>query len=356
MNLNLSKSFTLSGRFFIPQTDSDWSGILCYDPNNGITLKLRNLPLSFKPSVLIQIMNGILDDKPYSCTLHNAILQKTLFTANPDGMAGISTFNIAHVYLGKCFETSQELIFDKVNFYYSNLRQWLNKPTISTKQINSDIVVTIPESIEIQGNLDNIFTFKITIANFGSYLEKSFSSNFKQNVIFSIISKSGQSITISNYLEMNKIVKYFLMFVQGRYVTEKSIICEKSTAEIYVDLVQFYNPYKPAKKLGKAEQFTHKYDPHKFETNLQKWVKKYKKMPDFFDRFYENLINEKLSPMDKFENLIQSLLFYHKAKFSDNIEDEEKYKIFFNNLLKKLDPNEKQVVERFRSAGNTLSN
>ena len=354
MDLSLSKSFTLDGHFSIPQENNNWSGTLYYDPDNGITLKLRNLPLSFEPRRSILIMNGLLDDKPHSCTLHNIIFQQNLFSDNSDGTTCMSTFHVANVYLGKHFNTVQELVFNEVSFTYSNLRQWLNKPNISTKCIDNEIVVKIPEPIEICGSLDELFNFKITIANFGSYSEKSFSSHFKQNVVFSILSKNLQPTLLRHYLDMNKIIKYFLMFLQGRYVIEESIMCN-TTDEIFVDFIQFYNPYKPAKKPSATEQFTHKYDSLRFKTDLQNWIKKYREIPDFFDRFYENVIKEELSPIDKFENLIQSLLFYHKNRFSDEICCKDEYDDFFKKLLDKLDENEKRFVDRFRQSGNKIS-
>lgn len=354
MDLSLSKLFVLDGRFSIPQENNNWSGTLYYDLNNGITLKLRNLPLSFDPRLPIPIMNGLLDGKPHSCTLHNIIFQQNSFSGNVDGVTCMSTFHVANVYLGKCFDTVQELALNKVSFTYSNLRQWLNKPNISTECIGNEIVVKIPEPIEICGSLDKLFNFKITVANFGSYSEKSFSSHFEQSIVFSILSKNSQPIMLSSYLEMNKIIKYFLMFLQGMYVAEESIMC-KTANEISVDLLQFYNPYKPAKKSSATEQFAHKYDSLRFKTDLQNWIKKYREMPDFFDRFYENVIKEELLPMDKFENLIQSLFFYHKNKFSDEIYCNDEYDDFFKKLRDKLNESEKQFVDRFRQLGNKIS-
>ena len=357
MNIDLSKSFTAIGEFSVPGSEKNWNGTLYYDPNNGTTLHLRNLPLSFEPGLEIPIITGLLYDEPHSCTLNGAILQKSQFSGNPDGMMGVFLFSVKYVYLGKCYSTINELRFTQIECEYSNFREWLNLPTIHTSREdhNSDIKITISKQTQIKGSLDELFDYQIHIFNMGSYTEKSFASNFEQNVVFTIASKKNQLLPLSQYLEMNKIVKYFLMFLQGRYVVERSIVCNKPDQMIGATLLQFYNPYKPALNLQNAERFTRSYNKSTFDDALQKWVKKYKIMSGFFDRYFENVIKEELSPIDKFENLIQSLLFYHQYKFPTEVTSEEEYKEFFDKLISKLSDKEAEFVNRFRSLGNKLS-
>ena len=354
MKIDLSKPFTKTGKFFIPQQSVSWSGTFFYDPNNGLTLHLKDFPISCNLYSMIPIMNGVIDGDPHSCTLTEAILQKKIFSGNLDGMVSTNIFTVSHIFLGRHMSDTSELVFDQVDFIYSNFREWLNKPTISTQNINNNIVITAKKPPKIKGALDELFNFEIGINNTGQYHGESFDICLEQSVAFSIVSKKSEAIDLSKYLEMNKIIKYFFMFLQGRYVTEKAIFCRKCSEKVNVELLHFYNQYKQAKKLGKTEQFTHTYDPSTFERTLQRWIIKYRKMPDFFDRFYENMVKEELSPIDKFENLIQSLLLYHKNNFEDSELPEEKYNEFFKELIRKLDGKEKHFVERFRVMGNKL--
>ena len=351
--MELSKSVTFHGNFSIPGQDDCWSGTLRYDPTNGIILYLRDLPLSFLEKNF-SIINGLLNVQPHACTLAIVSYQGRTFSVYLNDMISMSKYFVKFVYMGKRFDTINELVFERVDFTYSNLREWLNIPTISTQPHNDNIIVTVGKNMKIEGFIDETFSFIINVINSGSYSQQSFKSNFIQNVSFSIVSKN-KALRLDRYLEINKILKYFFMYIQGRYVNESSIACwQKGVHEPY-ELLQSYDPYKFARNIDTTEHFAHKYDSLTFEKILQQWVKKYRVMPDFFDRYYENIIKEELSPIDKFENLIQSLLYYHKNRFESRLMSDEKYNDFFTNLLNKLNNNEKQFIERFRNLGNQYS-
>ena len=120
-------------------------------------------------------------------------------------------------------------------------------------------------------------------------------------------------------------------------------------------MFQFTRKFKQAEKIEKVRDFAYQYAPLNFEKILQNWIKKYKEMPDFFDRFFENIVKDDLSSVDKFENLCQALLSYYNYNFEKNKQLPKEYTSFFNTLLDKLDTDEKQLVERFRSSGNQFS-
>ena len=300
-------------------------------------------------------MNGLLESNPHSCTLRSVIFERRVFSGNQDGMTCSCIFRVHSIFLGKFFSNVNEIAFGQVGFDYSNLREWLNNPTISIQNHGQEEVATIHRPTAIKGCIDSLFDFEIRIVNVGFYPEKSFNIHLEQSVFFVIVSKNGTTVNLDKYLQLNKITKYFFMFLQGRYVIEKSIYCNNESNHTHVDYVGFYIPYKPAKKINKMEHFQHSYDQLTFEKWLQKWVKMYGEMPDFFDRFYENVIKEELSPIDKFENLIQSLLFYHKSRFDNTVMPRKDYNIFFNNILDKLDADEKKFIEKFRTMGNNIS-
>ena len=356
MSLDLAKSFIKTGEFFLPGTTDGYRGTITYDPVKGLFLYLKNLPLSYQNDSGIKLMTAIIDGQPYSGTLVNIIPQTSVFSGNQDGLTRTNSFVVGLVFFGKRFSDEKELLFNKVRFIYSNFREWLNKPNISIPYTEGDIIVTIKEFPAIKGSLDDIFDFQIDIKSYGSFPRKSFDISLRQGVTFAIISKKGE-LPIIKYLQMNKIIKYFLMFLQGRYVSEEDIFCEDQKGiSSSVELVEFYRRTIMPKKLEGNEKFKHTYNVFKFEKSLQKWIEKYNEMPDFFDRFFENTIKNIESPIDRFENLYQTVLSYQKYKFSDLIRPKEEYTTFFNTLQNKLENEEdKQFVERFRSLGNFYS-
>ena len=355
MSVDLSKPFIMTGEFFLPDSDNGYRGTITYDPTKGLFLSLKNLPLSYQHSA-IKIMTCIIDDNPYSGTLVNIIPQTSVFSGNRDGLTRTNSFVVDLVFFGKRFSSENELLFNKVRFIYSNFREWLNKPNIPIPYTEGDTIATIKELPAIEGNLDDAFDFQMDIQTYGSFQEKSFDISLRQGVTFSIISKKGE-LPIIKYLQMNKIIKYFFMFLQGRYVSEENIFCEgQKEISSSVELVQFYRRTRMPEKLGKNEEFAHTYNVFKFEKSLQKWIEKYNEMPDFFDRFFENTIKDIQSPIDRFENLYQTILSYQNYKFPGTIRPKEEYIIFFNSLQNKLeDEKDRQFVERFRPLGNLFS-
>ena len=360
--MKLTEPFTITGDFFI--SDKNYQGTLSYDPKNGLFLKLKNLPFEHD-NKLIALMTGIIDGEPYSCTLLNLYPQENVFSGNPDGLTRTSTYAVQAMLGDKKITDPEKLLFTKVRFIYSNFREWLNKPTVFatlTHEDEKDDNILLKKFPNIKGSLNESFDFEIEITNTGSYGSASgnFDISLKQSVTFGIVGKNGKSFPLSEYLKLNKAIKYFFMFLQGRYVVEENIYChmEKDGQRAYEpisNLFLFQRRLKQAKKLDVTEHFSYPYNPFIFERILQNWIKKYEKMPDFFDKFFENWIKEDQSPTDKFENLFQALIYYYNYNFDETVKPEEEYNLFFNTLKKKLDEEGQKFVDRFRLLGNKLS-
>jgi len=359
--MKLTEPFTKTGEFFIE--GEGYRGSFSYDPFKGLFLILKDLPFKYDHQGF-SILTGIVDGEPYSCTLLNLFPQESMFSGNRDGLTRTSTFSVEAVLGDKQITDEKELVFNKIRFAYSNFREWLNKPTVFATlnyDDEKDDSILLKKFPDITGSLNDSFDFEIEIRNTGSYGNTTgdFDISLEQYVTFGLVSKDGKLFPIGEYLKMNKIIKNFFMFLQGRYVVEESIFCHKEKEEPFPDdilpLILFSRRFKQAKKLGVGEKFSYQYNPFIFERILQNWVKKYEEMPDFFDKFFENCIKENLSPINKFENLYQSLMFYYNYNFEKTRMSDEDYTSFFNNLLNKLEGNEKEFVERFRVQGNNIS-
>lgn len=360
--MKLTEPFTKTGEFFIE--GKSYRGILSYDPKNGFFLNLKNLPFEHD-NKSFPLMAGIIDGEPYSCTLLNLYPQKNVFSGNPDGMTRTSTYVVQAMLGDKAITDAEKIQFNKVRFVYSNFREWLNKPTVFVNlnyDDTTDDIIQLKKFSIIRGSMNESFDFEIEIHNTGSYgsTQGDFSISLEQSVTFGIVGKNGKLFQLPDYLKLNKAIKYFFMFLQGRYVVEENIYCDiekddKRAYEHVLDFFLFQRRLKQAKKLENTEHFTHPYNPFIFERILQNWIKKYEEMPDFFDKFFENWIKEDLSPIDKFENLFQALMYYYNCNFDETVMSEEEYTQFFNSLKKKLEEKEQKFVDRFRLLGNKLS-
>ena len=255
--MKLTESFTKTGEFFIE--GESYRGSFSYDPTKGLFLILKNLPFKYDHQAF-SILTGIVDGEPYSCTLVNLYPQESMFSGNRDGLTRTSTFSVEAVLGDKQITDEKELVFDKVRFIYSNFREWLNKPSIfMTKSFDEkDSTAVIKDLPKIEGSLNKLFNFEIEIHNIGSYPKESFDISLKQSVTFGIVSKDGK-VPLSEYLKLNKIIKNFFMFLQGRYVMEENIFCYIEKEEPFPDdvlsLVLFSRRFKHAKKLESGEKF-----------------------------------------------------------------------------------------------------
>ncbi|NIP61823.1 MAG: hypothetical protein GWO15_03375 [Nitrosopumilaceae archaeon] len=260
--------------------------------------------------------------------------------------------------LGKQIADENELYFEKVFFTYSNFREWVNRPSIVTEFIpDGESYSEFKEIPKISGNLDDLWNYEIEFHNYGEYPKESFKISIEQGVTFNILPRDEKTLHLNDFLKMNQIVKLFFMFMQGSYIVEESINCINFEKNIRVELIQFYPQLAKPKKFDHNVKFKHTYDEIKikFERIIQKWVEKYKEMPDFFNSYFENIINESLFPYDRFENLFQSILFYYNYKFDNKRLPKEEYSTFIKKMKGKLNEEEQKFVDRFSNLGNEFS-
>lgn len=356
--ITLKKPFTINATFFIPSNpEVEYRGILINSPERGIFLELYDLSLGQGPNFHVPLLCGRFGSDPYTFTLIEVRGFSNVFSGNPTAITSTTKCNVARCLLGPHYSDPNELVFNEIQFSYSNFREWINEPSIFTEFGENTSTTKFVELPDINGSLDNTFDYSIKRTNTGSYPEKSFDISISQAVTFSIISKDNKLLPLNDFLKLNMIIKTFFMFMQRTYVNEESIFCINELKNTKAELIQFFPQYSTPKKLKNREfHIAYSRISMKFEGLLQKWIEKYKEMPEFFNSFFENKINDHLEVTDKFENLIQSLLYYHRYKFKEEIMPSEEYKEFIKNMKNKLDTeNEKQFIERFRNIGNYYS-
>jgi len=354
---SLQKPFTFHADFFMPPNrETSYRGVLTNSPGQGVFLELYDLPMSQDSNYKFPIICGRFNKEPYTFTLINVVSFGSSFSGNPDGLTHTTKLWVTQCLLGKQILNTDELVFNQIGCEYSNLREWINEESIITKYIEEGHPTKFLSLPDIKGSLDNSFDFSIQRINAGSYAGKSFEISISQVVTFNIVSKENKLLPLENFLQLNTIIKYFFMFMQNAYVAEESIFCKKDSENIVVDVIQFLSRKATLKKL-KNSDFKYPYSriSMKFERLIQKWIEKYKEMPDFFHSFFENVINEHLLPYDRFENLVQALFFYYNYKFDDTRSTKKEYDAFFTKMRDKLDNDEKEFVDRFRGMGNQLS-
>ena len=349
----LKDPFEINATFFVPsRPKQQYRGVLTNSPECGISLEIQDLNRREYES--FPLLCGTKETKPFAFTLINVVGSSDTFSGGYNLIVKTTRYKVGRCLFGQHYKVEEELLFKGIRITYSNFREWVNQPSVFT-EFGDEYITKFVKLPDINGSLDSRFDYSIKRINSGSYPVEGFDINVSQNVSFDVIGKNGAMFEMDAFLNIGNTVKKFLMFMQDAYVSEKSIVCigEK---EPPMHLVQFFPEYATPKKKDKWDfPITYSQINKELEVLLQKWIVAYREMPKFFDAFFENKINDTLSSADRFENLIQSLFYYHNYKFGDVVMPSEQYNKFVDEMKTKLNEQEKEFVERFRNIGNQYS-
>lgn len=353
-----NESFDYEGVFTFQPEGKSCYGHLKYLPDNGLVLELYNLHLKYSRK-FVGLISGKIYGEPYSCTLLNVNINngKSIFD-NDGGTYSIDKCTVQYAFLQKRFTNFEQIKFHEMQIFYSNLREWFNRPSIFTKFTEHEEHTNFKKIESIKGNLNEKFDFKVGFHNNGTFSAESFELFVKQSVSFSIICKDKEDLdSVGEFMKVNYAVSKFFMFIQGSYVTEEGTYCIDESKNIHAKLTLYQNHLATPKKFDRDTLFEFHFIPEiKLERLLKNWIKKYEEMPDFFKTYFENISNDSLHSIDRFENLLQSFLYYFNYKFEDFIKSKEDYAEFFESMLPKLNSDEKKFVNQFRGMGNLMSN
>lgn len=356
----------MSATFSIPSfPNKEIQGIFFNVPNEGLFLELYDLPGEIESYFFAPLICGTKKDAPHAFTLINVEAFETHLSLSKipgevrKGVGRrVTQCRVEYCIFGIHYSKPEELVFDKMSIEFSNFREWINKPTITNKQQTEKVdVVEINHLEDIIGSLDDKFDFSIEFTNEGEYpsTDGEFEIHISQSALFCMTTKESQLCTLDDFFEISKIIKGFFMFFQKSYVIENNIWFSNSKKDFSGEFLTHTNHLAKIQNFkNKDFKFPYSKISLKFEKLLQTWVIKNKEMPLFFNSFFENIVKDNLSPEDKFENLIQSLLFYHNYRFSENKWKKQNYSKFIEGIKSKLDKEESDFIEKIKGQGNFI--
>ncbi len=366
MSVSSKTKFSIMATFSIPAfPNREIQGVFSNIPNEGFFLELYDLPLNSGSHFFAPLICGTKKDAPHAFTLINVgAFESNISLSKAIGEVGkgigrsVTKCRVEFCIFGIHYTKPEDLLFDKMKINFSNFREWVNKPTITENRFTEKVdEIKINHLEDIVGSLDDKFDFSIEFSNNGSYPSKDgeFEIHISQSVLFCINTKENQLCTLDEFFTLCRIIKAFFMFIQKGYVIEEDIWFSNSEKDFSGKfLVHSHHLAKIPSLKNKDFKFPYSRISLKFEKLLQKWIIKYKEMPHFFNSFFENIVKDNLSPEDKFENFIQSLLFYHNYRFTENKWKTENYAKFIEDMKAKLNEEEKSFIEKIRGQGNFI--
>jgi len=369
----ITDTFEYAGRWFLPGCD-DYTveGTMKYTKGD-IRLKIRG-PLrdetryqTVRPPYWFHRENEKVDtllgitEEGLQITLENCVMVKQTNSLDGTGMKNVITHYLASfMCIGTHYAKPSDRNFDEVTITYSNFKEWINESGISTDQdFHSNtfsITAVTPPSYE--GNLTEDFKYVIwhNMKNPGFQRDR-FDADIVQNTLFTIKSEKSHY-----YQEFHKIfyrLQNFMMMcikasIRPLLITGRTLDPEYKSVLIYPGEVDVYGEHTVVRNDQMFLPFRNL--SNNIETIFQNWLQSYDELEDGFDLFFEVMVNSKLYPQDKFENIIQALEAYHRGRFDDELMEKSRYKRMIDDILDQLtDSNQKDWIKKNRTRGNDLS-
>jgi hypothetical protein len=332
------ESFELIGQWWLPgDTDNLLSGILRFDPINGIKLELigsfeKKFPT--KTRLEYDIILGVISRK--QVTLHICNEREHNFGA-PGFQKYI--FKVNTLFLGHHFNKIEDINFKSLTIRYTNLYDWVGKSGYNKDvKFDSDnkfktysLEIESPDKIEL--DLDE---FQIVIEHRFNVNENSSKINLEEYDVIEII--PNESSTLDDLRDnICYHLQNFLSLGIGSAISPLSITGECEDCKVkYPDgkiidkSIEIYyavkNPILAEKKIYPHEMFFSLSDIAEYlEEALKNWFGKAEDLKPVYDLYFGTLNNSSMYLEHSFMSLIQALESYHRRTYEGNYLPKDQY-------------------------------
>lgn len=307
----------------------------------------------------IDTLLGITDNG-IEITLENLVMTNLTGGFNLNNKYENRKYNVSRMFVGIHYSDNNEKKFNSVTIKYSNFKEWINESGISTDQDFSTDTFTItatPPMIH-EGRATDDFEYLIwaDIKNSG-FERDAFDAEITQDTLITL--KSEQDLPYDKFYKIHMRLKNFIT-LGILYNIKPLLIKGHSKDDPFREIFIYSSAYDVGDKRGIIENhqmfFSFKDLSGRVPTVFQRWLNAYDELEDAFNLFFEVMINDKLYPQDRFENIIQSLEAYHRERFDDALMDTTRYDQMIDHILNQLSlPQEREWVHNQKLRGNDLS-
>lgn len=268
-------------------------------------------------------------------------------------------YHVSRMFVGIHYNNNEERKFNSVTIKYSNFKEWINESGINTDQNFSTGTFTITATPPMvhEGRATDDFEYSIwaDIKNPG-FVRDAFDAKISQDTLITL--KSEKKSSYEEFYKIHTRLKNFIML--GILYSIKPLLIEgnskDSLKEIFIYPATSNVTNEHAIIENRQMFFRFKDLSGRVPTVFQRWLKAYEELEDAFNLFFEVMINDKLYPQDRFENIIQALEAYHRERFDDALMDNTQYEQMVSKILAQLqDPQEREWIHNQKLRGNDLS-
>ena len=371
------EDFEYNGKFFLAGYDnSRISGKVKYS-NGRITLTLfepphnrstyvtveQNIASQLEPEFSkLDVMLGTTNDG-----IKITLIGCYLFRRNsphhmndPTSFYETSHYSVNHLFVGKHFQSREEIKFNGLSVEYYNFNEWLNKSSI---EYDMEFSAGITEKIQLKeipgitGPLFDDLDFQIHFnldKDFGT-MPVLFEGNFRQTPILYIHGKNQRKFRelVILQLQLRNLIQVG-MFHQLPHILLMEGYTDKNPSET----VLIYSTNDTSRRIsnrieGNQMFFTfdkiQKYLPSLFGN----WLCLYNNHKDIFSLYFDTIWYSSLPRESEFNNMIQALEGYHRTVIGGKKFPIPHFKSLIEEINRKCtSSDEKKIIEKIQQYAN----
>ena len=328
----MTEKFKYKGNFFLPKNKkNEVSGILVFEPDNGITLDLIGSFGETEPDEQ-EIIWGILGNGKRVTLYNSFIISKKI--SFPGFEIDIYTSNF--IFFDIYFEGKHDLKFSEISAHYSHLDEWLNisgfKIDENRKDYKINVEYSLPSPIDV--NLPDNLKLIINLTSKQRIVQKD--AIIRQKAFINFVTPRKRSF--DKVLEDVFHFQNFLTLTTQRSIYIKELfgylrIGNKKQLHKSQIIFKVYNLPKEEKELLQRDMLVpFKFFSDRFPTIIYNWFDLQDRLETTTDNFFSLYYNPYLYTSDKFLNIARSMEAFHR----DNISRKATNMVRFQTVLRNV--------------------
>ena len=323
----MDHSITIKGKWFLPHEKNEMlDGVLTYVPESGLQLELFG---SFKSqSSNFDIILGYNLVQDGFITLVDCFeVKKSLITKIVGN----------YIFIGKHFNSLEEIQFSKIAYNCSNLEEWVWGSNIETREEHNPTkyitTYTPPERYGFSIDADHTLHIATKTQLPPTASIPYYEATIRETNYIEIECNGDRLESLRDLMEYKYRMDAFLTLAIGEPQNTKEIIAyyKNQKIEIYV---QPYNILTPKTKLPPRMFINFHWTQSRFTAIIEAWFQKYEFLKDVLDLYFSLLQIQQPYAQHRFLFRVQVLEAYHRKTYANS-------SLVAENIKKK-----KEVIDR----------
>ena len=333
-------------------------------PHNRLTYVtvIQNIAQQLEPEFSkLDVMLGTTNDGIKITLVGCYLFRRTspYYMNDPKSFYETSHYYVNQLFVGKHFQSREEIKFNGLSIEYHNFNEWLNKSSIEHDvEFSAGITekIQLKEIPSIKGPLFDDLDFQIHFnldKDFGTM--PLFEGNFRQVPILFIHGKNQRKFRelVTLQLRLQNLIQ-FGMFRQLPHI----LLMEGYTNENLSETVLIYSTNDVSQRISNRVEhnlmfFTFDKIQQYLPDLFSKWLCLYNEHKDIFSLYFDVIWHSSLPRESEFNNIIQALEGYHRTRMGGKKFPKPYFKYLIKEIRRKCtSPDEKKIIKKIQQYAN----